>query len=119
MSAKFLKQASMILVVAATTILPNASFAASKGMNSCVEAFKELLPEGHPVRVVTREQFQVPYTSLRKPETISLKATGAKTGESFGSAQCVVDRKGQLLAMQVTDTSIRLAKTNRNEVTGG
>lgn len=111
MNTHLLKKASLI-AMAALMIAPVATQASStKGMNACIETFvKEHVPAGHTVRIVKRARFEVPFIGFGGREAYLVSAKGAQTGESFGSAECVVDRKGSVLAMHIQDSPVRLAK---------
>lgn len=92
----------------------------SEGMNACIQAFvTQTLPQGHPVKVVKREQRDL-YWRHYTAKQIEVKAKGKRTGQSYGSATCFVDRDGGLLAMQVEAPRVRVARSEAIErSTGG
>ncbi len=111
-----------ILCVAALAGLfaaTGASASRSDGMDTCIQAFvAQELPQGHPVKVVKRERRGM-YMSLQPSKEIVLKTKGKRTGNSYGSATCFVDKDGGLLAMQVEGSRIRVAKSQEAERSAG
>jgi hypothetical protein len=97
-----------------------ATAARNDGMDTCVNTFiAQELPQGHPVKIVKRERREM-YMSFRPTTKIMLQTKGKRTGQSYGSATCLVDRNGGLLAMQVEAPRIRVAKSEATErSTGG
>ena len=96
-----------------------ASASRSDGMDTCVQAFAaQELPQGHPVKLVKRERRGM-YMSLEPSKEIVLKAKGKRTGKSYGSATCFIDRDGGLLAMEVEGSRIQVAKSQTSERTTG
>jgi hypothetical protein len=77
-------------------------------MDTCINAFvSEQLPAGHPLKIVKRDttnRWTYPPNSK-----IEIHAKGRRTGESYGSATCVVNRKGELVAMHVHGERARYA----------
>jgi len=123
MNTRLLMKASLIAAIAAVSIAPVASQASSKkGLDNCIDTFvKEQVPQGHPVRIVKRARFEYSLLGFSGPETYEVHAKGAESGESYGSAKCVVGRKGEVLAMYVEGSPIRLAKdiTPAEQASGG
>jgi hypothetical protein len=97
-----------------------ASASRSEGMDSCIQAFvAQEVPQGHPVKLVKHERRDL-YWNHQLSNKIVVKTKGKRTGKSYGSATCFVDRDGGLLAMQVEGSRIRVAKSQATErSTGG
>jgi hypothetical protein len=95
-------------VLMATPLMTQAK--SKVGMDACINAFvSEEIPEGHPVKIVKRDS-----TSrwvFPKDSTIEISAKGRRTGESYGAATCVVNRKGDLVAMYIHEERARYADT--------
>lgn len=78
------------------------------GMDACINAFvSEQLPAGHPLKIVKRDTSNG--WAFPKDSTIEITTKGRRTGESYGAATCVVNRKGELVAMYVRDERARYA----------
>lgn len=78
------------------------------GMDTCINAFvSEQLPAGHPLKIVKRDNTN--RWTFPPNSKIEIKAKGRRTGESYGSATCVVNRKGELVAMDVHGERARYA----------
>jgi hypothetical protein len=112
----------VVLAVGALAVL-SVSFAAEAGnstskndnsMDVCIEAFvSEQLPQNHPLKIVKRDSAIRDTPSRWNPpqrSTIEISAKGARTGEDFGSATCVLDRKGELVAMEIKGDRVRMAQ---------
>ncbi len=84
------------------------------GMDVCIDAFvAQQLPAGHPLKVVKRDVSANPW-NFSQASTIAVSAKGRRSGTSYGSAVCTVNRDGELVAMEVREERSRYAK---NEVT--
>jgi hypothetical protein len=78
------------------------------GMDACISAFvSEEIPEGHPLKIVKRDSSSA-WMSPRN-SMIEIAAKGRRTGESYGAATCVVNRKGELVAMHIHEERARYA----------
>jgi hypothetical protein len=78
------------------------------GMDACLNAFvSEEIPEGHPVKIVKLDSVSG-WMSPRN-STIEITAKGRRSGDSYGAATCVVNRKGELVAMHIHDERARYA----------
>lgn len=85
-------------------------------MNACIEAFvSEQLPQNHPLRIVKRDistRDTLSRWSFPQRSKIEVSAKGRRSGQDFGSATCVVDRKGELVAMEINDDGVRVARSD-------
>lgn len=104
-------QRQVLLAIGSAVLLasPLATQARDKvGMDACIDAFvTEQIPSGHPLKIVKRDssdRFISPPVSK-----IEISAKGRRSGESYGAATCVVNRKGELVAMQVHGEQLRYA----------
>ena len=78
------------------------------GMDACINAFvSEEIPEGHPLKIVKRDSTS--RWAFPPDSTIEITAKGRRTGESYGAATCVVNRKGELVAMHIHEERTRYA----------
>ena len=89
---------------------------AEAAMDVCIEAFvSEQLPQNHPLKIVKRDnrgRDTLSRWSSPQRSTIKVSAKGRSTGEDYGSATCVVDRKGELVAMEVNNDRVRVARSD-------
>ncbi len=98
-----------------------AAEAASKGqtdaaMDVCIEAFvSEQIPQNHPLKIVKRDNRghdTLSRWNFPQRSTIEVSAKGRTTGADYGSATCVVDRKGELVAMEINNDRVRVARSD-------
>ena len=113
----------VLLAIGALSAL-GMSFAAQAGskaqanaaMDVCIEAFvSEQIPQNHPLKIVKRDNRghdTLSRWNFPQRSTIEVSAKGRRTGEDYGSATCVVDRKGELVAMQVNNERVRVARSD-------
>ena len=86
---------------------------AEKAMDVCIEAFvSEQLPLNHPLKIVKRDNATRDNWNIPQRSTIEVSAKGRRTGQDFGSATCVVDRKGELVAMEINSDRVRVARSD-------
>lgn len=83
-------------------------------MDACIEAFvSEQVPLNHPLKIVKRDLASGDTLSrwnFPQRSTIEISAKGARTGQDYGSASCVVDRRGEVVAMQINADRVRMAR---------
>lgn len=114
MKMNLIKGAAVAVAVLATPMLAHAKNTGST--DACIEAFVDgYLPAGHPLKIVKRDEGSSRF-SMRS-SVIRVSAKGKKTGKSYGSATCVVDRKGELVAMYVNHQPVRLASSAGTKAT--
>lgn len=95
------------------------SASGSSATDTCIRAFvAQELPQGHPVRVVKREMSDI-YWNHQPAKQVLVKAKGKRTGKSYGSATCYLDRDGGLVAMRVEGERIRVAQSSAIDAQSG
>jgi hypothetical protein len=98
--------ASLRRILFATTLpvfaLPAASRAGGldQAIDTCVKAFvAQSLPKEQPIVVEKRSSKNQALDSRTRTYRISLTATGRSSGREFAKGTCVVDRKGEIIAL--------------------
>jgi hypothetical protein len=85
-------------------------------MDVCIEAFvSEQIPQNHPLKIVKRDNRgndTLSRWNFPQRSTIEVSAKGRYTGADYGSAMCVVDRKGELVAMEINNDRVRVARSD-------
>ena len=77
------------------------------GMDACIAAFvSERIPENHPLKIVKRDTIK---WAFPQDNTIVITTEGRRTGESYGSTTCMVNRKGEVVAMDIQGERVRYA----------
>lgn len=101
----------VLLAIGSTALMATPLLTQAKseiGMDACINAFvSEEIPEGHPLKIVKRDSTS--RWAFPKDSTIEITAKGRRTGESYGAATCVVNRKGELVAMHIHEEPARYA----------
>lgn len=89
---------------------------ADAAMDVCIEAFvSEQIPQNHPLKIVKRDNRghdTLSRWNFPQRSTIEVSAKGRSTGADYGSAKCVVDRKGELVAMEINNDRVRVARSD-------
>ena len=113
MNIRIYKQVLLAAATAALMTTPLATQAKDKAMDTCIDTFvKEQLPEGHSVKVVKRRASSLQWGgTLQQPTRINVSAKGGQSGADYGSATCVMNRKGELIAMEIRGQSARYAES--------
>jgi len=105
MKTKLIQGAALAVAVLAAPMLAQAK--STDSIDACIDAFVEAqLPAGHPLQIVKRDEGN---RRSARSAMIQVTAKGKKSGKNYGSATCVVDRKGELVAMYVNRQPVRLA----------
>lgn len=93
--------------------LPVASRAdvdADAAMDACVQAFVSAnLPKDQPVSVRKIDTIDGPLAVQDRAYRIVLTATGKTSGKKLARATCIVDRDGQIVALNGRSATPRLA----------
>ncbi len=82
--------------------LPLASRAGGldQAMDTCVQAFvAQSLPKEQPIVIEKRSSRNQALDSRTRTYRIALTATGRTSGREFAQGVCVVDRKGEIIAL--------------------
>ncbi|MBB6095135.1 hypothetical protein HNQ60_004025 [Povalibacter uvarum] len=110
MTRRFARRA-MLLAALATLASPIASQAAgTHGVDACMKKFiNGQLPEGTTVRIGEPEGISGADFRLGSRPRIVVHAVGETTGKDYGSARCVVNRRGDLVAMYVGNVLVYAA----------
>jgi hypothetical protein len=95
---------SRMLAVLAATLLVNAAPASEAhdedAMDACIKAFIAAnLPKEQPVTIRKEGLASSPIEGLGRAYRISLTATGATSGKRLASGSCLVDRNGEVVAL--------------------
>lgn len=106
MTASFAIRRPLRRILIATTLgvlaLPLASRASGldRAMDTCVQAFvAQSLPKEQPIVVEKRSSKNQALDSRTRTYRIALTATGRTSGREVAKGICVVDRKGEIVAM--------------------
>lgn len=94
---------SVSIAVAALAIsAPFASYAGSydAAMDSCISAFvASSLPKEQPVRVRKEQEAATPISIHSRAYKIMVSAKGVESGRYLARGTCIVDRNGQVVAL--------------------
>ena len=91
--------------IAVATVALAAPFASQAGnydaaMDSCINAFVAAnLPKGHPVTIQKEEAATSPIGFHSRSYKIMVSAKGMASGKYLARGTCIVDRTGQVVAM--------------------
>lgn len=100
------------LVLFGASVAAQAATKDDKAMDACIEAFvSEQVPLNHPLRirkVDTSSGDTLSRWNFPRRSTVEVSAKGTRTGTDYGSATCVVDRRGELVAMQMNSDRVRM-----------
>jgi hypothetical protein len=88
------------LALAAAPLTSKADARSEAAMNTCIDLFVAAnLPKEQPI-VIRKEQSEPgPASARRRAERITLTARGTTSGRQIARATCIVDRDGQVLAL--------------------
>ena len=100
----------LVSACVAVAVLPAAAHdRGDAAMDACIEAFvTDELPQGRKIEIVKRDSGSS-LVSGAGPITVSVSAKGERSGRSYGSAECVVDRGGRIQEMHVHGQRSQLA----------
>ena len=111
-NTRFARAAKAVSIAASMTLLvPSASRAdADAAMDACVQAFVSAnLPKDQPISVRKIDTIDGPLAAQDRAYRILLTATGKTSGKKLARATCIVDRDGQIIAMNGRSTTHQLA----------
>lgn len=119
MTIRFKKRFLFLGVCAAMAAIPATSYARQDAIDTCIQAFvAEELPKGHDIEIVKRKPRPFQWVSTR-PAKIQVHAKGKFSGTEYGSAECQMSPKGELVAMVVKGERTRLAQAAQPKARGG
>jgi hypothetical protein len=106
---------SKSLSIAAATVLLAASFTSHAGnddaaMDACINAFVSAnLPKEQPVTVRKEEVAPSPVSVHARAYKIVLSATGVESGKRLARGTCIVNRAGEVIALDGKPLPTKLA----------
>jgi hypothetical protein len=106
-------------VLAATSLPAAANARGDEALDQCVQAFvNEVVPPGHSVQI-RHDDIRASTIRSATRSRLNVIARGAKYGELFGRATCVMDRSGSLVATYVYGPRVGLTGNGRPKVITG
>jgi hypothetical protein len=105
-----------VTAAALVALTPISSHATqSRLMDACIKTFVDrYAPKDRRVVDIRKPRLSNDlYEGFRPQYTIHVRARGATTGETFGSATCIVNSSGTVLEMYVDGAKVDLADTGR------
>jgi hypothetical protein len=104
------------LSIAAATVLMSVPFTSQAGnddaaMDACINAFvAQNLPKEQPVKAVRKEDVAASPISIHaRAYKIVVSATGVESGKRFARGTCIVNRAGEVVALNGKPLSTKLA----------
>jgi hypothetical protein len=88
------------LALAASPLTSRADARSEAAMNTCIDLFVAAnLPKEQPIVIRREESEPSPAAGHRRAERITLTARGSTSGRQIARATCIVDRYGQVVAL--------------------